>query len=74
VAYMGTRTSIYLNDELHEAWKASGVPLAELVRRGEKLARWRERAEAAIRRLEAERDQWKAMAAHPELKVPEHSD
>ena len=29
---MGKRTSVYLSDELHEAWRASGVPLAELVR------------------------------------------
>jgi hypothetical protein len=32
--YMGSKTSVYLSDELHEAVKASGVPLAELVRRG----------------------------------------
>ena len=31
---MGRRTSIYLSDELDEAWRASGVKLAELVRRG----------------------------------------
>lgn len=31
---MGKRTSVYLSDELHEAWQASGVPLADLVRRG----------------------------------------
>ena len=32
--YMGQRTSVYLSDELKAAVKASGVPLAELVRRG----------------------------------------
>jgi hypothetical protein len=31
---MGTRTSAYLDDSLQAAVKASGVPLAELVRRG----------------------------------------
>jgi hypothetical protein len=31
---MGKRTSVYLTDELAAAVKASGVPLAELVRRG----------------------------------------
>lgn len=29
---MGLRTSVYLNDELAAKWRASGVPLAELVR------------------------------------------
>jgi hypothetical protein len=32
--YMGQRTSVYLDDDLHAAVKASGVPLAELIRRG----------------------------------------
>jgi hypothetical protein len=31
---MGQRTSVYLDDDLHAAVKASGVPLAELARRG----------------------------------------
>jgi hypothetical protein len=31
---MGQRTSVYLEDDLHTAAKASGIPLAELVRRG----------------------------------------
>ena len=31
---MGQRTSVYLNGDLHAAAKASGVPLAELIRRG----------------------------------------
>jgi hypothetical protein len=31
---MGQRTSVYLDDDLHAAVKASDVPLAELVRRG----------------------------------------
>ena len=31
---MGVRTSVYLSDGLHAAVKASGLPLAELVRRG----------------------------------------
>ena len=31
---MGQRTSVYLDDDLHAAAKASGVPLAELFRRG----------------------------------------
>lgn len=31
---MGQRTSVYLDDDLHAAVKASGVPLAELIRRG----------------------------------------
>jgi hypothetical protein len=31
---MGRRTSIYLDDDLQAAVKASGVPLAELIRRG----------------------------------------
>ena len=31
---MGQCTSIYLDDDLHAAVKASGVPLAELIRRG----------------------------------------
>jgi hypothetical protein len=31
---MGQRTSVYLDDDLHAAVKASGIPLAELVRRG----------------------------------------
>jgi hypothetical protein len=34
VWYMGTRTSVYLDDDLKAAVKASGVPLAELIRRG----------------------------------------
>lgn len=29
---MGKRTSVYLSDGLYEAWRASGVPLSELVR------------------------------------------
>jgi hypothetical protein len=32
--YMGQRSSVYLSDDLAAAVKASGVPLAELVRRG----------------------------------------
>ena len=31
---MGKRTSLYLSDELEAAVKASGLPLAELIRRG----------------------------------------
>jgi hypothetical protein len=31
---MGQRTSVYLDDDLAAAVKASGIPLAELVRRG----------------------------------------
>ena len=31
---MGQRTSVYLDDDLHAAAKASGVPLAELIRHG----------------------------------------
>jgi hypothetical protein len=31
---MGQRTSVYLDDSLQAAEKASGVPIAELVRRG----------------------------------------
>jgi hypothetical protein len=31
---MGQRTSVYLDDSLQAAAKASGIPLAELVRRG----------------------------------------
>ena len=31
---MGLRTSVYLSDELAAMWRASGVPLAELIRRG----------------------------------------
>ena len=31
---MGQRTSVYLDDSLQAAVKASGVPLAELIRRG----------------------------------------
>ena len=31
---MGHRVSVYLPDELHAAWKASGLPLGEAVRRG----------------------------------------
>ena len=31
---MGRRTSVYLDDDLHAAFEASGVPLAELIRRG----------------------------------------
>lgn len=31
---MGHRVSIYLTDEAWDAWKAEGVPLGELVRRG----------------------------------------
>ena len=29
---MGKRTSVYLSDGLYDAWRASGVPLSELVR------------------------------------------
>lgn len=36
---MGKRTSIYLSDELAEAVRASGVPIAELVRRGLEASR-----------------------------------
>lgn len=31
---MGKRTSVYLSDDLAEAVERSGIPLAELVRRG----------------------------------------
>ena len=31
---MGLRTSVYLSDELAAMWRASGVPLAEVIRRG----------------------------------------
>ena len=31
---MGVRTSIYLSNDLAAKWRASGVPLGELVRRG----------------------------------------
>jgi hypothetical protein len=31
---MGKRTSVYLSDELADAVKASGIPPAELIRRG----------------------------------------
>ena len=31
---MGLRTSIYLTDELATIWKASGLPAAEVFRRG----------------------------------------
>ena len=31
---MGLRTSVYLSGELAAMWRASGVPLAELIRRG----------------------------------------
>jgi hypothetical protein len=31
---MGLRTSVYLTDELAAMWKASGLPLAEVIRRG----------------------------------------
>lgn len=31
---MGKRTSVYLSDDLEAAVKTSGVPLAELIRRG----------------------------------------
>ena len=31
---MGNRTSVYLDDDLQAAVKASGTPLAELIRRG----------------------------------------
>ena len=31
---MGQRTSVYLDDDLHAAAETSGVPLAELLRRG----------------------------------------
>lgn len=31
---MGKRTSVYLSDKIEAAVKASGVPLAELVKRG----------------------------------------
>ncbi len=30
----GKKTSIWLSDELEASWRASGVPLAELIRRG----------------------------------------
>ena len=32
--YTGQRTSVYLDDALQSAVKASGIPLFELVRRG----------------------------------------
>ena len=31
---MGLRTSVYLSDELAAMWRASKLPLAEVVRRG----------------------------------------
>ena len=31
---MGLRTSVYLSDELRAMWKASGLPLGEVIRRG----------------------------------------
>ena len=31
---MGLRTSVYLSDELAAMWRASRLPLAEVVRRG----------------------------------------
>ena len=31
---MGRKTSVWLSDDLEAAWRASGLPLAELVRRG----------------------------------------
>jgi hypothetical protein len=37
----GKRTSIYLSDDLAAAVEASGVPLAELIRRGLKVPRRR---------------------------------
>lgn len=46
---MGLRTSVYLSDELAAMWKASGIPLAELVRRG--LAAGGPVDEATLRRV-----------------------
>ena len=31
---MGLRTSVYLTDELNAMWRASRLPLAEVIRRG----------------------------------------
>ena len=31
---MGLRTSVYLTDELNAMWRASKLPLAEVIRRG----------------------------------------
>jgi hypothetical protein len=31
---MGLRTSVYLSDGLAAMWRASGLPLAEVIRRG----------------------------------------
>ena len=49
---MGHRTSVYLSDELAEAWRASGVALSELVRRG--LGMGEPLTEASLRRVLAE--------------------
>jgi hypothetical protein len=48
---MGVRTSIYLDDDLHAAWKASGVPGAEVFRRG--LGARLPEEVAAVRAVEA---------------------
>ena len=37
VSYRGQKTSVYLSASLYAAWRASGVPLSELVRRGLEL-------------------------------------
>ena len=52
---MGLRTSIYLDDATTAAWRASGVPLGELVRRG--LRERAPEAAAAHGATEAVRDE-----------------
>ena len=51
---MGLRTSVYLADDLEVAWKASGVGLGELVRRGLGAADPDERALREVARMAAE--------------------
>jgi hypothetical protein len=51
---MGLRTSVYLTDDLEAAWRASGVGLGELVRRGLGAADPDERALREAARLAAE--------------------
>ena len=58
---MGLRTSVYLTDELEAAWKASGVPLGELVRRG--LGERAPEQAAAAGAAEAVRDEIRAALA-----------
>lgn len=72
---MGHRVSAYLSDELFGAWKASGLPLGEAVRRGlsQPPAPARNRAQpprrtapaAAELARERARDQRDADCAHP---------